>query len=76
MAEFKAVTLYKGDCEYLCETEERLERFLAAGWKKTKPKGKKSPSEAKEPAEAAEGTPEAASGQEEAKEGSGEVSKE
>jgi len=76
MAGFKAVTLYKGDCEYLCETEERLERFLAAGWKKTKPKGKKSPSEGKDPADGAEGTAKAPAGQEGAKEGSGEVSKE
>lgn len=49
MAEFKAVTLYKEGNEYLCETEERLERFLAAGWTKTKPKGKKA--EATEKAE-------------------------
>lgn len=43
MAEFKAVKLYKGGNEYLCETEERLERFQAAGWKKTKPKADKAP---------------------------------
>lgn len=41
MADFKPVTLYKGDCTYLCETEERLERFTADGWSKNKPRAKK-----------------------------------
>lgn len=43
MANFKPVTLYKDGSSYLCETEERLERFMAAGWKKTKPNNRTAP---------------------------------
>lgn len=43
MANFKPITLYKGGNCYLCETAERLERFTAAGWKKTKPNNRTTP---------------------------------
>lgn len=43
MANFKPVTLYKDGSSYLCETAERLERFMAAGWKKTKPSNHTAP---------------------------------